>query len=117
MSGDSFSLTTHDDGPAPVLSVVGELDMEVSPQLRRRLVELTERHPETIIVDLSEVNFMDSSGLAVLSSIRMRIKPTGGRLVLVVAHPPVARLFQLSAMDKLFTIGPTRDEAIGLLAN
>ncbi len=117
MTVDFFSLTTHDEGPAPVLSVTGEVDMAVAPQLRRSLVELAERCPETIIVDLSDVGFMDSTGLGVLSSVRKRLKQTGGRLVLVVARPPVSRLFQLSGMDRLFTIVPTRDEAIALLSN
>ena len=117
MNVDSFSIATLDDaGPAPVVTVSGEIDIAAAPQLRQHLMQLVERPCKTIIVDLAEVQFMDSTGLNVFSAVRKRMQALDGRLILAGAQPPVIRLFQLSAMDRLFTIVGDREEAFALLS-
>lgn len=115
MSAEFFSIATLDEpGSTPVVTVSGEVDIAAAPQLRQRLIELVERPCKTIIVDLSEVQFMDSTGLNVFSAVRKRMKTLDGRLILAGPRPPVIRLFQLSGMDRLFTIVADREEAIAL---
>ena len=86
----------------PHLELVGELDLSTIDPLKLRL-ELVERdEPETIVVDLRRVTFMDSMGLGILVSHRLRAKQAGRRLVLVEGPKHVQDLFELTGMREQF---------------
>jgi anti-anti-sigma factor len=78
------------DGGA-VLTVVGELDLETAPELRDRLTAIVDGGASAVVVDLRQVTFMDSVGLAAILHARKRLA-RGGRLALVVAPESYAQL-------------------------
>lgn len=91
-----------DPGGVPHLELVGELDLSTVDPLKLRL-ELIERDdPDTIVVDLRRVTFMDSMGLGILVSHRLRAKQAGRRLVLVEGPKHVQDLFDLTGMREQF---------------
>lgn len=78
---------------------------------RRAIAPVTERHTK-VVMDLSEVTFMDSTGLgAMLSSLRT-LKAKGGELRLANLSAEVAQLFEMVMMDRVFEIYPNVDEAV-----
>src|SRR5687767_6801936 len=82
----------------PHLALVGELDLSTVDPLKLRL-ELVEREdPETIVVDLRSVTFMDSMGLGILVSHRLRAKQAGRRLMLIEGPKHIQDLFELTGM-------------------
>jgi RND superfamily putative drug exporter len=86
----------------PHLALVGELDLSTVDPLKLRL-ELVEREdPETIVVDLRRVTFMDSMGLGILVSHRLRARQAGRRLVLVEGPQHIQELFDLTGMREQF---------------
>jgi anti-anti-sigma factor len=92
--------TDHDG--VPHLELVGELDLSTANPLKLRL-ELVEREePETIVVDLRRVTFMDSIALGILVSHRLRAKQIGRRLALVPGPRHIQDLFELTGMQDYF---------------
>ena len=91
-----------DPGGVPHLELVGELDLSTIDPLKLRL-ELVEREaPETIVVDLRRVTFMDSMGLGILVSHRLRARQAGRRLVLVEGPRHIQELFELTGTQDKF---------------
>ena len=97
-------------GPAAVISPEGEVDMHESPKLRAALAAETAKKPSLIIVDLGRVTFIDSSGVATLVEGLKRAKPAV--LALCGMNAAVKDVFELSRLDKVFTIYPSRQEAL-----
>jgi anti-sigma B factor antagonist len=91
-----------DHDGAPYLELVGELDLSTVYPLKLRL-ELAERDdPETIVVDLRRVTFMDSIGLGTLLAHGLRARQAGRRLKLVQGPQHIQDLFQLTGTEDKF---------------
>ena len=88
-----------------------DVDLDSSPLLRERLVELTDAHEKAVVVDLENVKYMDSSGIATLVEALQKIKKYGGQLWLTNLSDTVRSVFELSRLDRVFDISPTLDEA------
>ena len=98
-----FSLTVGQLAPHVVcVGLSGELDISRALLLEQELRAVEGTGPETIVIDLSELEFVDSSGLARLIAARRRADRGRWRLVLVEGSDAVQRLLSLSAMDKAF---------------
>lgn len=91
------------------------LDASVATALRDALIERISRGEQTIILDLGEVNFVDSSALGALISAAKRLGPTGTIAVAALAAP-VAKLFTLTRMDRVFLVSASVHEAVKGLA-
>ncbi len=104
------TVQTEDDGTV-VVAVSGEVDTFTGPQLRSALLEALESGPARLIIDLSAVTFLDSSGLGVLVGARRRMAEQGRRTVLVITSPTLLRLLAITALDRSFTVCATLEEA------
>jgi anti-sigma B factor antagonist len=87
-----------------VLAVAGEVDIYSAPTLRDRLTDLIESGDHTVIVDLSGVGFLDSTGLGTLVAGLKRASGLGGQLPLVCGQDRILRLFVITGLDSVFTI-------------
>jgi anti-sigma B factor antagonist len=86
------------------------LDARTSKDFRRDIQELLEQHKH-VVLDLSALTFIDSSGLGVLLSCLRQLTGNGGDLKLCSLTPQVRAVFQLVRMHRLFDVYNTRDEA------
>ena len=104
--------TKNESGSFVILVDEVRLDASIADQFKDYLFNHIEQENAGMVVDLSVVRFMDSSGLGALVS---ALKKIDGRhpIKLAAAQPAVMDLFHLTSMDKLFTISPTVDEAVG----
>ncbi|MFL5852747.1 MAG: STAS domain-containing protein [Solirubrobacteraceae bacterium] len=102
---------TVDDRTA-VLSVRGEIHLATAPDFSEGLNQVIAEGRTAVVVDLTEVGFIDSTGLSVLLNALRRITRAGGTLVIVCTNPTVLRLFEVTKMDTTFTIVSSRDEAV-----
>ncbi len=110
-SGIQVSLTTT-DGTAVVV-VAGEIDMHTSPRLRALLLEHAGKLTGPLLIDLSAVGHMDSSGVGTLVFIKREIERAGRRLVLIGLQPRVRGVFEITNLDRFFTIARNVAEAVG----
>ena len=93
-----------------VIAVQGELDLATAPRLKWPLVDAIDAGARVLIVDLSDVTFMDSTALGVLIGIRRTLK-LGSRLAIVCTDREVLKIFEISGLDAVFQIFPTFEEA------
>jgi anti-sigma B factor antagonist len=109
----TFELTveTPDEGTA-IVTVRGEIHLATAPDFSERLNDVVATGATGVVVDLTEVGFIDSTGLSVLLNALRRVTRAGGTLVLVCTNPTVLRLFEVTKMDTTFTILPSREQAL-----
>jgi anti-sigma B factor antagonist len=94
----------------------GEVDALTAPQLGRWLLGLTEAGITRVVVDLSKVTFMDSTGIGVLLNALRHLTSRRGGLVLVCPTERILRPFQVTGLVGHLRIFGTREEALGGLA-
>jgi anti-sigma B factor antagonist len=95
-----------------VLEARGQIDLYTAPEFKSRLIQLIEDGKKHILVDFSNVRFMDSTALGVLVGALKRLRPAGGSIAIVTADDDVRRLFELLGLDHAFAIHPTAEEAL-----
>lgn len=109
----SFNITRSDTAEALIVQVQGEVDIHTSPALESALQEAVNDGKSAVWVDLSDVSFMDSSGLgALIASLRVA-KANSKELVLVSPQPAVNRVLAMTGLDKVFSIRAASDGAAG----
>jgi anti-anti-sigma factor len=98
--------------PIPVIQPHGILDGVQAKELRQQVGELVAAGNTLVLIDLAEVNFMDSSGLVALVAALKIIKTAGGDLYLCSIADPVKNLFALTRLDRVFEIFRDRKQFI-----
>jgi anti-sigma B factor antagonist len=87
-----------------IVHLQGEVDLASAPQLRRELYDIIDQGHRWIAIDLSNVDFMDSTGLGVLIGVLKRLREGDGSLALAGIKPAVSRVFEITGLDRIFTI-------------
>jgi anti-sigma B factor antagonist len=112
-----FAITEHPiDAERHVLAVRGEIDLFTAPELKQVLAESIEAGRIRIIVDLTETTFLDSTALGVLIGAVKRLRSRHGALAIVNIDENIAKTFEITGLDQIFTIMATRDDAIDAVA-
>jgi anti-anti-sigma factor len=107
-----FSVEEHNHGTAWVLAVAGELDLRTSPELEERLERVWAGGAELVILDLRQIEFMDSSGLRVLLGAHQRAQESGRRFALVRGADQVERVLTLTGVRDLLTVVDEPEELL-----
>lgn len=100
----SLKILNSVKGKTAVLKIAGEVDMFSSPQARNAIMELVKQRVPRVIVDLSEVSYMDSSGVATLIEGLQLCHKYNGNLVVAGLRDNVREVFELTRLDKIFQI-------------
>ena len=106
-----LSVLVEPHGAAVVLNVAGEIDLATAPQLGDSINAAMEQRPETLVVDLSQVDFLASAGMAVLIGCHQQAKGNL-RFRIVASGSATFRPMELTGMTDEISIYPTRDEAL-----
>jgi len=113
--GEWLTIDQAGHGAATILTLRGELDLRTAPRLRVRVSDVLRRHAGDVVVDMCDVTFIDSTGLAALLNALRRLTRAKRRLVLVCAEGPVMRILRLTRLDGTFTTCEDADEALALV--
>src|SRR5436309_9579656 len=97
----------------PVLFVTGEIDIYTAPLFKQAVVNLVSEGNRDVVIDLSGVTFMDSSGFGTLLGATKRLRPLGGGLHLAAPNSTIQRMLRLTRLDSIMQIYETVDEAVG----
>ena len=95
-----------------LVEVSGEVDLYTAPRLKDEIVALLDEGAANMVVDLSQVTFIDSTALGVLIGGIKRVHTVGGELVMVARSRPVQKILAITGLDKVFVVCATRDEAL-----
>jgi anti-sigma B factor antagonist len=96
----------------PVVRAAVEVDATNAPDLRSAILAAISTGTERLIVDMSQTEFCDSTGLNVLVRAHKRLAEAGGELLLVAAEPTLLRIFKVTGMDTMFHLFASRDDAL-----
>lgn len=105
-----LDLSTRALGDRAVVSVGGEVDLETASALGEYALEALHHVSPHVVMDITDVTFMDSTGLKVLVSVERRAQLAGGSFALVGASPTVLRILTLTGLDQVFTLLGSLDD-------
>lgn len=112
-TNSDLTQNARQEGNAILLSVLGEIDLHNSPDLRGDLMLLLQdRQPAKLILNLAQVPYMDSSAIAVLVETLQKLRKHGGKLCLTDLQPRVKSLLEIARLETIFVIA--KDEADAL---
>jgi anti-sigma B factor antagonist len=110
-----FSVGRQVVGGFPVVSARGEIDVYSAPALKDAVTELLGPEHPAVIVDLTEVGFLDSTGLGALVAARTSATDADVRLLVVSDRDRILKLFRITGLDGVFEIFPTVQQAVEAL--
>jgi anti-sigma B factor antagonist len=99
-----FGMDTDDAGEVITVALNGEFDISCARQVEEELRQVEERKPQTLVLDLRGLSFMDSTGLRVILSADSRATKEGHRFVIVQGPEPVRRVFHITRLDERLDI-------------
>ncbi len=104
------SLRQQDD--IPVLDVVGEIDIYTTPQFKEAVSEAIDQNKPAIVINMTKVTYMDSSGFGTLLSATKRLRPLDGALYLSGCNEAIQRMLQITRLNTIFGVYTTEEEAL-----
>jgi anti-sigma B factor antagonist len=104
--------TTHDGNNVIVLTPSGRLDITTAWQFRLKLQECIAKQSRHVVVNLSQVNFIDSSGLTSLVAGMRDADKVRGSFRICNVHPEAKLVFEVTMMDSVFEIFETEEQAL-----
>ncbi|MGV3724747.1 MAG: STAS domain-containing protein [Actinomycetota bacterium] len=96
----------------PVLFVTGEIDIYTAPLFKQSVVNLVSEGTQNVVIDLSGVTFMDSSGFGTLLGATRRLRPGGGGLHLAGPNSTIQRMLRLTRLDSIMQIHESAEAAV-----
>jgi anti-sigma B factor antagonist len=108
-------LEVRDQNGITVVALSGDVDLQTSPAVRQKLLECLDKHKK-LIVDMSNVAYIDSSGVASLVEAFQVSRKKSASFVLAAVSPSAMRVLSLARLDKVFTIHPDVNAAAAALA-
>ena len=101
-------VSSRSQGDHAIVIATGEIDLYTAPRLQSELAEVIAHAAPAprIVVDMSGVEFCDSTGMNILLSCLRQVRERGGELELAAPRPAVMKILQVTALDSVFTIVP-----------
>ncbi len=117
MRVDNARLETavYERAGVPVVSLLGEVDLHSAPHVGSAVDKAVGSGPRDLIIDLTNVSYMDSSGFGVLLGVAKRLRPNGRRVNLVGCNEAIRRMLRITRLDTVFGLFSSLEEAVASL--
>jgi anti-sigma B factor antagonist len=100
-----------------VIALAGEVDLYTAPEFKQQLLDVIGKGAKEVVVDFSDTTFIDSTTLGVLVGGVKRLRTNEGQLSLVCSDRNITKIFEITGLDRVFTIYESREEAISNLGS
>jgi len=107
-----LTLSTREVGGRTVVAVGGEIDVYTAPRLRDTITELVAAGNYDLIIDMEQVEFLDSTGLGVLVGGLKKVRAHDGSLQLICTQDRLLKIFRITGLAKVFTIHASTEAAL-----
>ena len=112
----NFDIKTEQlDDKSYVIALGGEVDLYTAPEFKQQLLDVIAKGAREVVVDFSDTTFIDSTTLGVLVGGVKRLRTNEGQLSLVCSDRNITKIFEITGLDRVFTIYGTREEALSAL--
>jgi anti-sigma B factor antagonist len=108
-------ISERTEADVPIVSIVGDVDLESSPKLREYLKPLSTQKTPKLLLDFAGVNYIDSSGLATLIEYFQAVQNYGGKMALASLSPRVKNVFEIVRLEQIFSLHPDVPSALAAL--
>ncbi len=109
----SFDVKTEQlDGEGYVIALAGEVDLYTAPEFKQQLLDVIAKGAKYVVVDFTDTTFIDSTTLGVLVGGVKRLRTNDGQLALVCSDRNITKIFEITGLDRVFTIYPSKAEAV-----
>ena len=105
----NFEIEKKYDGSNWQVSLIGEIDIFNSADMKKQLTQLMEEHSADVHVDCKNLEYIDSTGLGALVGVLKNVKSHGKEMSLSEVRPNILKLFRITNLDKVFIIHDTAD--------
>jgi anti-sigma B factor antagonist len=95
-----------------VIALTGEIDLYTAPEFKQQLIDVIDQGAQHVVVDLTETTFIDSTTLGVLVGGVKRLRPSDGQLSIVCSDRNITKIFEITGLNRVFTIHSDRAEAL-----
>lgn len=112
---DDLTITHREDGNIDVLTLAGDIDVYTAPRLREALTNRISAERHLVVVDMTAVDFFDSTGLGILVGGLKRARAHDGQVDLVVTTERLRKVFRMTGLSRVFAIHDTADAAVAAL--
>ena len=114
----NFDIKTEDLGDNSfVIALAGEVDLYTAPEFKQQLLDVIAQGAKNVVVDFSDTTFIDSTTLGVLVGGVKRLRTNDGQLSLVCSDRNITKIFEITGLDRVFTIYGSRDEAVSAMGS
>jgi anti-sigma B factor antagonist len=115
----NFEIKTDQlDDSTYVIALAGEVDLYTAPEFKQQLLDVIEKGAKHVVVDFTDTTFIDSTTLGVLVGGVKRLRSDdGGQLSLVCSDRNITKIFEITGLDRVFTIHSTREEALSAIGS
>ena len=107
-----LTLETRETAGHTVVSVGGEIDVYTAPRLRDKITELVSSGHHSLIIDMENVDFLDSTGLGVLVGGLKKVRAQDGTMSLICSQDRLLKIFKITGLAKVFTIHASETAAL-----
>ena len=112
----NFDIATEQlPGGAHLVSLTGEVDLYTAPEFKQQLLEITNQGGTQVVVDFTNTTFIDSTTLGVLVGAVKRLRANDGELSLVCSDRNITKIFEITGLDRVFTIHTSREKAVAAI--
>lgn len=101
-------------GDVLILRVKGKLDKVLSPLVEKKVFQFTSAGQSKVLIDLSEVSYINSCGLRMLLAVKKQIKSVPGKFIICSLRPEVLEMMKICGFDHVFEIAKSEEEALRL---
>lgn len=99
------------------IEVEGEIDIHTAARVKEAVDRVVDAACRQVVLDLSGVTYIDSSGLVVLISTLKRMQEINGEVMFVCTHPHIVKIFDITGLSQVLKIFPTQEQALGGFAS
>ena len=108
----SVTIRHREQPPWTVLSAGGDLDVVGAPELRQAVVTVVSEGTRLLVLDLSDLDFVDSFGIGAVVGALKRLRQRGGDLALVCPTPRIRRVFEICDLDRILALHDSIDSVV-----
>src|ERR1051325_7413814 len=113
----NFDIKTEQvSGDGYVISLAGEVDLYTAPEFKQQLLEVIGQGGKEVIVDFTNTTFIQSATRGVLVGGVKRLRSNEGQLSLVCSDRNITKIFEITGLDRVFTIYPSREAAVSAIS-
>jgi anti-anti-sigma factor len=108
-----MTLSEEKNGKVFVLGLSGKLDIEGAKMLVEKMTQILAGGERYIVLDFTDISYINSAGLRGLILVAKQLASSGGKLVLAAVSEPNQNILEISGLTSIFTLRPTKAEALG----